>query len=204
MMMRKLALGGAGFVLAMIAAPPVFAQGEIEAREEATPDAIVAIDQDAPESVVVLKDTPADQVVIVQKNSADQVVVVRNPDGGVTVVDESSETPADQLIAPDVPIPLWRVENVVANREFFNAPVLDVYDLPVGHFRRIEVRDDGREMAVITLNNSRRTISLPVEFLRVDPDDKRMIATLTWKEINMIPSGVNVPDLYHPYGIPVG
>jgi len=201
MMTRKLALGGAGFVLgaAVIAAPPVFAQYDVQAQNQTMPDAIVVIDEDAPESVIVLKDTPADHVVIVQKNSPDQVVVVKNPDGAVTVVDE-----AERLIAPEIPIPLWRVDNVVANREFFNAPVLDVAGLPVGHFRRVEVRNNGREMAVITLNNTRRTIALPVEFLRVDPDDNRLIADLTWKQINMIPSGVNVPDPYNPYGLPAG
>ena len=38
------------------------------------------------------------------------------------------------------------------NRELYNMPVVDIDGYSVGHFRRLEVRDNGDVMAVITLN----------------------------------------------------
>ena len=79
------------------------------------------------------------------------------------------------------------------NYRLFNMPVLDSAGLPVGHFRRIETKAPGDLVAVVTLNGSRRTISLLTEHVRFDPDRQTIIADLTAREIDRIPSGF-------PYG----
>jgi hypothetical protein len=51
----------------------------------------------------------------------------------------------------------------------------------------------GRLAAVITLNGSRRTIALPIEHVRFDHDRRIVIADMTARQIDTIPSGL-------PYG----
>lgn len=116
------------------------------------------------------------------------VVVVRDPDPDVVVIDDFR----DRLLIRDVP-PLMRVEDVAdPNYELFNLPVLDSAGLTVGHFRRIETKDPGDLVVVITLN-SRRTISVLTEHVRFDPSGRAIIADLTGREMDLIPSGF-------PYG----
>jgi hypothetical protein len=59
-------------------------------------------------------------------------------------------------------------------------------------FRRIETKEPGDLVAVITLD-TRRTISVLTEHVRLDPDRRTVIADLTAREIDLIPSGF-------PYG----
>jgi hypothetical protein len=147
------------------------------------PDAIAT---SVPDRDVVLVD-PDPNVVVVDRNPG-QTVIVRDPDPDVVVVDDFR----DRLLIRDVP-PLMRVENVAdPNYELFNLPVLDSAGLTVGHFRRIETKDPGDLVAVITLN-SRRTISVLTEHVRFDPGRRTIIADLTGREMDSIPSGF-------PYG----
>lgn len=141
-----------------------------------------------PDVVVVEDNTP--DVVVVDPDT-DTTVVVADPDD-IVVLD--GDDFAQRLFIRNVPDPLLRLEDVVdPNYELFNAPVLDSAGLPVGHFRRIETKVPGDLVAVVTLNGSRRTISMLTEHVRFDPDRRTIIADLTAREINRIPSGF-------PYG----
>ena len=115
------------------------------------------------------------------------VVIVRDQDPDVLLVDRDDF--ADRLEIRNVPV-LMRLEDVVdVNYELFNAPVVDSQGIPVGHFRRIETKVPGDLVAVVTLNGSRRTISMLTEHVRVDRDRGTIIADLTTREIERIPSG---------------
>jgi UDP:flavonoid glycosyltransferase YjiC (YdhE family) len=141
----------------------------------------------APDTVVVVDD-PAPDVVVVDRDPATVVVADANPD--VVVVRDDF---AQRLAIRNVP-PLVRLEDVAgANYELFNMPVLDSAGLPVGHFRRLETKAPGDLVAVVTLNGSRRTISLLTEHVRFDPDRRTIIADMPARAIDRIPSGF-------PYG----
>ena len=128
--------------------------------------------------------------VVVEDNAPDVVVV--EPDNDVVVIDDRDDF-TDRLIIDVPPSALMRLEDAAdVNREFFNIPVLDAAGLSVGHFRRIETKEPGDLVAVITLD-SRRTISVLTEHVRLDPDRRTIIADLTAREIDLIPSGF-------PYG----
>jgi hypothetical protein len=147
------------------------------------PDAVAT---DVPDRDVVVADPDPDIVVV--DRAPGQTVIVRDPDPDVIVVDDFR----DRLLIRNVP-PLMRVEDVAdPNYELFNLPVLDSAGLTVGHFRRIETKDPGDLVAVITLN-SRRTISVLTEHVRFDPGGRTIIADLTGREMDRIPSGF-------PYG----
>jgi hypothetical protein len=127
-------------------------------------------------------------------------VVVADPDPDVVIVDPDPDVVvvadnfADRLIMAVPPSALVRLESIPdVNYAFFNVPVLDMAGVPVGHFRRIETKDPGVLVAVVTLNGSRRTISMTTEHVRLDPDRRHVIADLTGREIALIPSGF-------PYG----
>ena len=141
-----------------------------------------------PDTVVVVDD-PAPDVVVVNR-APDTTVIVDDPTPDVVVLRDDF---AQRLAIRDVP-PLVRLEDVAdVNYRLFNMPVLDSAGLPVGHFRRIETKAPGDLVAVITLNGSRRTISLLTEHVRFDPDRQRIIADLPARAIDRIPSGF-------PYG----
>jgi hypothetical protein len=72
--------------------------------------------------------------------------------------------------------------------ELYNVPVVDVDGFTVGHFRRVETRDNGERMAILTLN-SQRTVALPAEEVFYDPDMALVVANLTSYEIDRTPSG---------------
>ena len=145
-----------------------------------------AVGTNVPDRNVVVVD-PDPDVVVVDRDPG-QTVVVRDPDPDVVVTDDFR----DRLLIRNVP-PLMRDEDVAdANYQLFNLPVLDSAGLTVGHFRRIETKDPGDLVAVITLN-SRRTISVVTEHVRFDPGQRTIIADLTGREMDLIPSGF-------PYG----
>jgi hypothetical protein len=143
-----------------------------------------AVGTDVPPVVAV---DPDPDVVVIDRDPG-QTVVVRDPDPDVVVVDDFR----DRLLIRNVP-PLVRVEDVAdPNYQLFNLPVLDSAGLTVGHFRRIETKEPGDLVAVITLN-SRRTISVLTDHVRFDPGARTVIADLTGREMDLIPSGF-------PYG----
>jgi DNA-binding beta-propeller fold protein YncE len=164
-----------------------------------TLDAPVAVVRDPSPDVVVVDPEPSTTVVVddpaatvVVRDPAPRVVVA-DPDPNVIVVTDNF---ADRLIL-DVPqSALVRLESIPdVNYAFFNVPVLDMAGFTVGHFRRIETKDPGVLVAVVTLdmNTQRRTISMEIEHVRLDPERRVVIADLTGREIALIPSGF-------PYG----
>ena len=219
---RKLVLGSAASLLlisgAMIAAAPVLAQSErprpglfggagrstnrglqSEAYERERSEYNARIDDyqrslNAPlpsrmPDVVVVEDNTPDVVVV----DRDAPVVLADPDDDIVVLDDRDDFTDRLHHAMCLPSPLMRLEDVAdVNDEFFNVPVLDSAGLTVGHFRRIETKEPGDLVAVITLD-SRRTISVLTEHVRLDPGRRTIIADLTAREIDLIPSGF-------PYG----
>jgi hypothetical protein len=100
---------------------------------------------------------------------------------------------AQRLFIRNVP-PLTCLEDVaVVNSELFNMRVVDAAGYHVGHFRRVETKTAGDVVAVITLDPSRRTISVLTDHLRYEPTTRTIIADLTNQEIDLIPSAF-------PYG----
>src|SRR6266446_5682277 len=156
---------------------------DIVVVERAMPDAVI-VESIAPSTVVVQQPVPV----------APDVVVVNDPAPDVVVVNEVPDDFVARLVFPNPPLTLWRLDRYIdPSRELFNAPVLDAAGLPVGHFRRTEIKDPGVPVAVVTLNNSLRTISIPLEHVRFDPNARVVIADMTASEINSIPPGF-------PYG----
>ena len=96
---------------------------------------------------------------------------------------------ADRLLIPNVPTTLTRLEDVAdVNGELFNMPVMDAAGYRVGHFRRVETKEPGDVVAVITLNGSRRTIAVLVDHVRFHPESRLIIADLTTFEFDVTPS----------------
>ncbi len=104
---------------------------------------------------------------------------------------------ADRLSIPNVPATLMRLEDVAdANDDLFNMPVIDAAGYRVGHFRRVEIKDPGDVVAVITLtaspptlaNISRRTIAVLTDHVRYEPGTRLIIADLTTDELHLTPS----------------
>jgi hypothetical protein len=157
------------------------------------PDTVVVVDDPDPEVVVV--DPDRDRTIVVDDVPPGGTVVVTEPGPPDVIVARESDDFEQRLLIANVP-PLVRLEDVAGlNREFFNEPVVDAAGVPVGHFRRVEVKDTwgGRLAAVITLDPSRRTIALPTDRVRLDPNRRIFIADMTARQIDTIPSGF-------PYG----
>ena len=96
---------------------------------------------------------------------------------------------ADRLLMPNVPPTLMRLEDVAdVNDELFNMPVIDAAGYRVGHFRRVEIKRPDDVVAVITLNGSRRTISVLTDHVRFEPGTRLIIADLTTFELDRTPS----------------
>jgi hypothetical protein len=101
---------------------------------------------------------------------------------------------AQRLLMPNVPNSLMCLENVAAvNGELFNTTVIDAAGYRVGRFRRVEVKDPGDLVAVITLYGSGRTIAVLTDHVRYHPGTDVIITDLTTREIDLTPSGF-------PYG----
>jgi hypothetical protein len=101
---------------------------------------------------------------------------------------------AQRLMIPNVPASLTCLHDIpTVNSDLFNTTVVDAYGYHVGRFRRVEVKAPGDVVAVITLNDSLRTISVLTDHLRYEPGSRVMIADLTTREMDLIPSGF-------PYG----
>lgn len=96
---------------------------------------------------------------------------------------------ADRLLMPNVPPTLMRLEDVAdVNDDLFNMPVIDAAGYRVGHFRRVETKEPDHVVAVITLNGSRRTISVLTDHVRFEPGTRLIIADLTTRELDRTPS----------------
>jgi hypothetical protein len=97
---------------------------------------------------------------------------------------------SEKLLMPGAPVMFVRLEDVAdVNEELFNMPVIDAEGYRVGRFRRVETKLPGDEVAVITLNGSRRTISVLTEHIRYHPGSQLIVADLTTGEFDLTPSG---------------
>ena len=97
---------------------------------------------------------------------------------------------SEKLLMPGAPVMFVRLEDVAdVNEELFNMPVIDAEGYRVGRFRRVETKLPGDEVAVITLNGSRRTISVLTEHIRYHPGSQLIVADLTTGELDLTPSG---------------
>jgi hypothetical protein len=84
---------------------------------------------------------------------------------------------------------LWTLDRFSdPSNQLFNVRVEDINGFTVGRFRRVEDRDNGDQVAVITLR-SMRTISLLDEDVRYDPDRAVLVTVMTIDDIDVIPSG---------------
>ena len=106
---------------------------------------------------------------------------------------------ADRLLMPNVPVTLMRLEEVAdVNGDLFNTPVIDAAGYRVGHFRRVETKEPGDVVAVITLNGALRTIAslnsrgraiaVLTDHVRYEPGTRLIIADLTTDELHLTPS----------------
>jgi len=95
------------------------------------------------------------------------------------------EEPAVVTVEPRFPgrplVDLNDLDN--PDREIAGLPVADRGGYVVGHFRHMTYQDGGRQKAVITLNNN-KTIVVTDDHLRLDPDRDRVVADLTYDELN--------------------
>lgn len=84
---------------------------------------------------------------------------------------------------------LWTLDRFSdPSDQLFNVRVEDINGFTVGRFRRVEDRDNGDQVAVITLR-SMRTVSLLDEDVRYDPDRAVLVTVMTIDDIDVIPSG---------------
>jgi hypothetical protein len=101
---------------------------------------------------------------------------------------------AQRLVMPNVPPGLMCLEEVDrVNDALFNRVIFDADGYKVGRFRRIETKAPGDVVAVVRLSPSLRTIAMLTDHLRFDPARGVIIADLTNREIDLIPTGF-------PYG----
>jgi len=101
---------------------------------------------------------------------------------------------AQRLVMPNVPPGLMCLEEVDrVNDALFNRVMFDADGYKVGRFRRIETKAPGDVVAVVRLSPSLRTIAMLTDHLRFDPARGVIIADLTNREIDLIPTGF-------PYG----
>jgi len=101
---------------------------------------------------------------------------------------------AQRLVMPNIPPGLMCLEEVDSvNNALFDRVIFDAAGYKVGHFRRIETKVPGDVVAVVRLSPSLRTISMFTDHLRFDPARGVIIADLTNREIDLIPTGF-------PYG----
>jgi len=98
------------------------------------------------------------------------------------------DRPAVVTVKPPFPgrplIDLRDVRN--PDREIAGLPVADRGGVVVGQFRHMTYQDQGREKAVITLNNNKTIVS--DDHLRLDPDRDTVVADLTYDELNNMPA----------------
>jgi len=99
------------------------------------------------------------------------------------------EHPAVVTVEPGFPgrplVDLNDLDN--PDREIGGFPVADRAGYVVGHFRHMTYQDEGRLKAVITLNNN-KTVAVTEDHLRLDPDRDRVVADLTYDELNNMPA----------------
>jgi hypothetical protein len=60
----------------------------------------------------------------------------------------------------------------------------------LGRFLRIEIRDSGRPMGIVTLFVQNRTVAIPLERLRFNPAKREVVTEMGWTEVNLAPSGI--------------
>jgi hypothetical protein len=60
----------------------------------------------------------------------------------------------------------------------------------LGRFLRIETRDSGRPMGIVTLFVQNQTVAIPLERLRFNPAKREVVTEMGWMEVNLAPSGI--------------
>lgn len=132
-----------------------------------------------------VSDEPADEdIVLAQNFDADEPV-----SGAANAADNSYAGVADDDGWPAYADGLWTLDRFNdPSDQLFNVRVEDINGFTVGRFRRVEDRDNGDQVAVITLR-SMRTISLLDEDVRYDPDRAVLVTVMTIDDIDVIPSG---------------
>jgi hypothetical protein len=60
----------------------------------------------------------------------------------------------------------------------------------LGRFLRIEMRDSGRPVGIVTLFVANRTVAIPLERLRFNPAKREVVTEMGWMEANLNPSGI--------------
>jgi len=107
----------------------------------------------------------------------------------MNVVCEPNGEFAQRLDMANVPNSLMCLESVAnVNSELFNTPVVDSSGYQVAHFRRVETKTPGNVVAVLTLDNYNRAISMFTDHLRYDPGTRVIIADISAVEMDVIPS----------------
>jgi hypothetical protein len=109
--------------------------------------------------------------------------------GGIAGPVEDDVDFRERLLMPNAPVMLIRLEDVAdVNEELFNTPVIDAAGYRVGRFRRVETKEPGDVVAVITLNGWRRTIAVLTDHVRYHPGTRLIIADLTTHDFDLTPS----------------
>jgi hypothetical protein len=111
------------------------------------------------------------------------------------------------------PPPLWTFNFNQAQPIDGNAPVPFERSMPVrtplgsivGYLRRIETHDGDVPVGIVTLTDANRTIAIPIERLRYNPARREVLTDMSWREVNVISSGIRDRDSpYYRFGRPVG
>jgi hypothetical protein len=101
--------------------------------------------------------------------------------------------------------PIGENRTVSAERGLVNVPVRTPSGSKVGNFQRIEIQDGETPMGIVTMNETYRTVAIPLDRLRFNPRGREVLTDMSWLEVNMIPSGIRPKgSRWHPYGRPVG
>ena len=92
---------------------------------------------------------------------------------------------------------------VTAANGLANAPVRTSRGSMIAHFVRIEIQDDAMPMGIISLDDVHRTIAVPLDRFRFNPERQEILTDVSWQEAMLIPSGRRPKGTpWYPYGRP--
>jgi hypothetical protein len=93
---------------------------------------------------------------------------------------------------------------VTAENGLSNAPVRTSLGSTIAHFVRIEMQDGVMPMGIITLDEIHRTIAVPLDRFRFNPERREILTDMSWHEAILMPSGRRLKGTpWYPYGRPV-
>lgn len=91
---------------------------------------------------------------------------------------------------------------VTAASGLANAPVRTALGSTIAHFIRIEIQDE-MPMGIITLDDVHRTVAVPLDRLRFNPERREILTDMSWHEVAILPSGRRSKESpWYPYGRP--